>query len=283
MKIAVAKTIKNFVGGQFVRSESGRSFPCLMADGKSLYANLCLSSRKDIRDAVEHAQTGHHAWGGRSAFNRSQILYRMAEMTEGKRAEFVHLLQTTRGDSAAQADAHVDQAIESFVYYAGFCDKYPQLTSSVNPINGPFSNVTSPEPVGVVALILDRKFDFGRWVAQIAAILCSGNSLIVIFDRHSEMPALIAPLAEVFATSDLPAGAINLLSGDLKELIETLAGHGEVRALSWQRQEAEALKRVQELATENLKRIVPPRKESLGLAPILDTVEMKTIWQPMGF
>lgn len=282
MKITIAKTIKNYVGGKFVRSESGRSFMAKQKKGE-FYANLCLSSRKDIRDAVEAAQTGFSDWSVRSAFNRSQILYRMAEMTEGKRTEFVQLLAATLGFSVDKANKEIDQAIDSFVYYAGFCDKFTQLASCVNPINGPFSNVSFPEPTGVTCLITEHNFSLGRITAQISAILCGGNSVIVVLEEESECPAIIAPLAEVLATSDLPNGVVNLITASGKEVFEVMASHMDVRAFSMQNKDAAMIKRLQELATENLKRVVLPRDNHHSLDAILDTVEIKTIWQPMGF
>ncbi len=282
MKITIAKTIKNYVGGKFVRSESGRSFAVNQKNGE-FYANLCLSSRKDIRDAVEAAQAGLQDWSARSAFNRSQILYRMAEMTEGKRTEFVQLLELTLGLSSDKANQEVDQAIDSFVYYAGFCDKFIQLASSVNPINGPFSNVSFPEPTGVTCLVTEREFSLGRIAAQISAILCGGNSVIVVLEEESDCPAIIAPLSEVFATSDLPNGVVNLINASGKEVLEVMASHMDVRAFSMQNKDMGMIKRLQELSTENLKRVILPRENHHSLDAILDTVEIKTIWQPMGF
>lgn len=283
MKITIAKTVKNFVGGKFVRSESGRSFPTFLKDGKTHFEHLCLSSRKDLREAVEAAQHGFADWSGRTAFNRSQILYRMAEMTEGKRAEFVRLFTEIGLLDLAAANQAVDDAIESFVYFAGYCDKYTQILSAVNPINGPFANITSPEPVGVVTLIASNKFDFGKLAAQIASIIASGNSVIVFIGKDSQCPGVIAPLSEVFATSDLPGGVVNLLTADIKEIIEVAASHMDIRSLSFQGDDATMLKRVQELSVENLKRVIPPRADSRSLAALADTVEFKTVWQPMGF
>lgn len=283
MKITIAKTVKNYVGGKFVRSESGRSFPTFLKDGKTHFENLCLSSRKDLREAVEAAQHGFADWSGRTAFNRSQVLYRMAEMTEGKRAEFVRLLTEIGLMNEADANAAVDDAIDSFVYYAGYCDKFAQALSTVNPINGPYANLTSPEPVGVVALFTGTKFDFGRLAAQISSIIASGNSIIVFLGKDSQCPGVIAPLAEVFATSDLPGGVVNLLTADVKEVIEVAASHMDIRSLSFQSDDAEMLKKVQTLAVENLKRVIPPRGDCRSLSAIADTVEFKTVWQPMGF
>lgn len=282
MKITIAKTMKNYVGGKFVRSESGRSF-AVNAKGGEFYANLCLSSRKDFRDAVESSQAGANDWGGRTAFNRSQILYRMAEMTEGKRDEFVHLFQTILGLDAKAANKEVDDAIDSFVYFAGFCDKFSQVVSNVNPINGPFSNVSFPEPMGVVCLVAEKEFRFGRLAAQVSAALTGGNSVILILDQNSDCPAVIAPLSEVFATSDLPGGAVNILTADLKEIFEVMASHMDVRSFSLQSKNPEFVKKLQELSTGNLKRVVLPRENPHSLDAILDTVEIKTIWQPMGF
>lgn len=279
----IAKTIKLFIGGKFPRSESGRSFPVALYGGEEFYAHLCLASRKDFREAVEAAAAGLQDWSNRTAYNRGQILYRMAEMCEGKRVECVALFKQTLGWTDDRANVAVDEAIDAFVYYAGFCDKYAQLVSTMNPVNGPFGNVTAPEPVGNVALVAETKFDFGRLAAQISSVLAGGNSVTVLLDKNGECPAVIAPLSEVLATSDLPGGAVNLLTGDPEELLEVMGSHMDIRSFSMQNEKAEYLERVKARAVENLKRVVPPRKECRSLEAILDTVEFKTIWQPVGF
>lgn len=278
----VDKTIKLYIGGKFPRTESLRSFKVYHHRTKDLYANVCLSSRKDLRMAVEAAEVGLADWSARTAYNRAHILYRMAEMAEGKRAEFVDVFVKTLGLSEKAADDQVTAAIDAFVYYSGFADKFQQVAGTINPVSLPYSNATAPDAVGVVVLIPESRFDFGRLVAHVAAILAGGNSVVIILDRDG-CPAVLSSLAEVFATSDLPAGAANLLSGDTGELIEHAAAHMGVRSICFQRDDAAMLRLVRTLATRNIKRVVPPRKNVLCLQAILDTVEFKTVWQPVGF
>lgn len=281
MSLPIAKTLKNYVGGKFVRTESGRSFPVKNRKGE-LYAHVGQSSRKDLRDAVENALATQGDWASRSAFNRGQILYRVAEMLEGRRREFVELFSEVLGQTETEAQASVTSAIESFVYYAGFTDKYQQLSSTLNPINGPFANFTSPDPTGLIVLVPEKVFDFGRFAAHLSAIICSGNVALVWLDRET-CPALVSLLGELLATSDVPGGTVNILTGDLKEVLEHLGSHREIRGVSWQRADSVEIKRVQELSIDNLKRVVLPRGEAKSLEAILDHVEFKTVWQPVGF
>ncbi|MGZ5280099.1 MAG: aldehyde dehydrogenase family protein, partial [Pseudobdellovibrionaceae bacterium] len=214
--LQIAKTIKLFIGGEFPRTESGRSFPVYVNKSKNIYAHLCKASRKDLRNAITAAQAAVGSWSGKSAYNRGQILYRMAEMMEGKRPEIAEILVQTLGMTKAQTDKAIDAAIDAFVYYAGWTDKYQQVIGAVNPVSGPHHNFTTPEPVGVVGLLADQKFDFGALVAQISAIIASGNTVVVLMAEKGA--ATLAPLSEVFATSDLTKGVINLLTGHLDEL-----------------------------------------------------------------
>lgn len=278
--LRIAKTFKLFIGGEFPRTESGRSYPVYKHKTKTIYANLCLASRKDLRNAVTAAQGAQASWASKTAYNRSQILYRMAEMTEGKRLEFVDVLTSTVGLTEAQAQKAVDSAIDAFVYYAGFADKYQQVVGSVNPVAGPHHNFTSTEAVGVVGLLADSKLDLGKLVAQISAIICSGNSLVALLGE--EGAAVVSPLAEVFATSDLPKGVVNLLTGDRAELYKHFGTHMEIQSISCQVLEPEILGEFKEMAAGNLKRVVAPVNESLGLDHLLNFVEYKTVWHPIG-
>lgn len=279
-KLKIAKTIKLFIGGEFPRTESGRSIPVYYAKNKKLYAHLCRSSRKDFRNAVTAAQGAQHGWASRSAYLRTQILYRMAEMTEGKREEFVEILTQTLGCTKAVAHQSVDDAIDAFVYYSGFADKYQQMIGSVNPVSGPHHNFTSSEPVGMVSLICNSKFNLGEVVAQIAAIIASGNAVVVLMAE--EGAATLAPLAEVFATSDLPKGVVNLLTGDLQELYTHMGTHMEVHSLSYQGSDSKILGELKEMAAGNMKRVVPQVEEMLSLEHLLNYVEYKTVWHPIG-
>lgn len=281
--ISINKTIKLFIGGKFPRTESGRSFEILNIKDKSHYAHLSLASRKDFREAVEAATAGLNDWANRSAFNRSQILYRMAEMMEGKRSEFIETMTLTTSLPESKANEQVDLAIDALVYYAGFADKFQQVTATLNPINGPFGNVTAAEPVGVVTLVAESNLTLERLTAQIAAIITGGNSVIAMMPSNSEGVAMLAPLSEVFATSDLPGGVINLLSLELTEVAEFIGSHMDVRSIVFQNDNKEMLSKMKTLGAENMKRIITPKKEMKSLDRIIDTVEFKTIWQPIGF
>jgi len=271
----IEKTIKLFINGQFARSESGRTYPV-----NDNYARVCQASKKDFRNCVDAAKSGEKSWSSKSAYNRSQIMYRMAEMCEGKRDQFVSLFKTTLSASDEKANEMVDEGIASFVYYAGFCDKYSQTIGSVNPVSGPFHNFTTPESVGVVALLDSDEFNFGATVDRICSILVGGNSIIALLGPT--LPAVLAPLSEVFATSDLPAGVVNLLTGHLEELAEVIASHREVRSISYQNESKKVYETVREKSVDNMKRIVPAHKELKSLENILSFVEYKTVWHPIG-
>lgn len=278
-KSGVAKTTKLFIGGEFPRTESGRSYPVFIHGTKKIYAHLCLASRKDFRNSVTAAQSALSSWLQKSAYNRGQILYRMAEMMEGKRHEFVEILTSTLGQTKTAADKSVDGAIDALVYFAGWTDKYQQVTGSVNPVSGPHHNFTSPEPVGVVTYIPEPQFDLVQIVSRIAAIVASGNVAVVLM--HEKGSATLSALAEVFATSDLPKGVINLLSGSLDELLPHIGAHMEVHAILCEH--TKALAKIKELGAENMKRVHGPIPGPiLGLEPVVTFVEYKTVWHPIG-
>lgn len=283
----IAKTIKLFIGGDFPRTESGRTFPVYVktksktkAKEKMLYAHLCLASRKDFRNAVTAAQNAFESWSGKSAYNRCQILYRMAEMAEGKRQEFIEILMETMGQTKVEASLAVDLMIDAFVYYAGWADKFQQVMGSVNPVSGPHHNFTSSEPVGVVGLIANSNFNLGSLAAQIAAVVASGNTVVVLMAETGA--ATIAPLAEVFATSDLTKGAINLLTGSIDELYKQFGSHMELQSISCQILDIKIQSELKLLASENMKRVILPMKENLSLENLTNFVEYKTVWHPIG-
>ncbi len=281
--LRIPKTIKLFIGGEFPRTESGRSAPVYSKKGKTLFAHLCKASRKDLRNAVVAAKGAQSGWEKKTAYNRGQILYRMAEMAEGKRAEFVEILEEVQGYTAPQANAAVDQAIDAFVYYGGFADKYPQLVGTINPVSGPHHNFTTPEPVGLVAVVFDGELDLGGLAAHLAAIICSGNSVVALLPEDGS--AILAPLAEVMATSDLSKGVVNLLSGSRDELWQQFGSHMEIQSLSYGGQDRKILTELKTLACENMKRMVVPsaKTAALSLEQILSFVEYKTVWHPSGF
>lgn len=276
----IAKTIKLFIGGDFPRTESGRSYPVYVKKTKTIYANLCLASRKDFRNAITAAQGAFASWSSKSAYNRAQILYRMAEMTEGKREEFIETLVETASFTKVEANKAVDAAVEAFVYYAGWADKYQQVMGAVNPVSGPHHNFTSCEPVGTVGLIADTDFDLGKLCAHIAAIIASGNTVVVLMSEAGS--ACVAPLAEVFATSDLTKGTINLLTGHIDELYKQFGSHMEVQSLSVQVTDKKVLGEIKVMAADNMKRVIPPLPATLTLENLTSFVEYKTVWHPIG-
>jgi acyl-CoA reductase-like NAD-dependent aldehyde dehydrogenase len=282
--LTIAKTIKLFIGGDFPRTESGRTLPIhyhqASAKNKKVYAQACLASRKDLRNAVVAAHNALGGWSGRTAYNRSQILYRMAEMMESKRAEFYDLLKITLGQNPSQCKKAVDESISAFVYYAGFADKYQQIYGAVNPVAGPHHNFTTIEPVGVVGLVGSSKFSLSDFVAQIAAVICSGNVVVALFAESGS--ALLAPLSEVFATSDLPKGVVNLLTGKQDELFPFFANHMEFNTISVQEANSQLLAHAKVEAAQSMKRVVGPISQSLGLEHLMSYVEFKTVWHPIG-
>jgi len=270
----VPKTIKLFLNGAFPRTESGHSFAVKAADG-ALYANLCDATRKDLRTAVEAARVALPGWSARAAYNRGQILYRMAELSSSRHLELEECLREVWGLSAEAAASEASEARDAFVYYAGFTDKFQQLMGGVNPVSGPFHNFTTAEPVGVVGYAPAAETSFAAFAAQLAAILASGNAVVALMPGR--LAPLIAPLGEILATSDLPAGVVNLLTESGKNgLVKQLASHMEVQALVLG--EAALLPEARKLAAENMKRVLEPRQEPLGLESLLDCVEYKTVW-----
>jgi acyl-CoA reductase-like NAD-dependent aldehyde dehydrogenase len=277
----IAKTVKLFIGGEFPRTESGRSFPVYIHKTKNLYAHVCLASRKDLRNAVTAAQSAQPSWQSKSAYNRSQILYRMAEMMESKREEFNEVQMKTLGLSKAKANQAVDEAVDALVYFSGFADKYQQVLGAVNPVAGPHHNFTSTEPVGLVGLIANSKFSLGEFVSHVAAIIVSGNSVVALMAEEGS--ALLATLGEVLATSDLPKGVVNLLSGSTAELYKQFGSHMEIQSLSVQNRDKKMLAELKELGAANMKRVISPVKSPLSLEHLTQYLEFKTVWHPIGY
>lgn len=283
-EIPVMKTIKLFINGEFPRTESGRAFPVIDQKSKKHFAHLCQGSRKDFRNAVTAAKDASPSWQSRSAYNRGQILYRMAEMMQSKKDEFIAQLVDMLNLSTNEAKNSVEKSIDAFVYYAGFSDKYQQVMGAVNPVNGPHHNFTTAEAMGVVTLVLDnKKTNLETLVAQICAIIVSGNSVIVLLPLNC-FGTILAPLAEVFATSDLPKGVINIITADIEELNEVISTHMEVQAISCQSYDQKILAQYKLNSAENMKRIIPPQKniDDLSLENLMQYLEYKTVWHPIG-
>lgn len=278
----VLKTVKMYVGGAFIRSESGNTVPFLKAGTNEEYARVCVASRKDFRNAIVAAKGAVKAWAGKTAYNRSQILYRMAEMMQTKDSEFINLLLDTTTKSEQEVVDEVQAAIDTFVYYAGWCDKYQQVLGAVNPVAAPYHNFTTPEEMGVVVHIDSNEFDLQKLVDNICAILVGGNTVVSIVSPQCS--PVVTTLGEVFQTSDLPGGVVNLLSGDYKSLVEFYGTHMEVRAVSFQNEDEETYFKMRSASIDNMKRIIPfkaDKRQSLDL--IVDFIEQKTVWHPIGY
>lgn len=277
-RLSVLKTYKLYIGGQFPRTESGRYYTVNDADGNAL-ANACLSSRKDLRDAVTAARSAFGGWSGKTAYNRGQILYRMAEVVEARRIEMIREL-TDSGSSTAQAKKEVDACIDTLVHFAGWCDKYHQLFSTVNPVASSHFNFSVPEPMGVVGIITNNVQPLLELIQTMAAAIAGGNTCVIV--AHTDRPLAAISFAEALATSDLPGGVVNILTGKTSELLPWMAGHMDVNAILMSSKDKSEWKDTQFAATANLKRIVS-LSENDALSPyrILDLQEIKTTWHPI--
>ncbi|MBP7158547.1 MAG: aldehyde dehydrogenase family protein [Thermomonas sp.] len=279
-RLPVPKTHKLYIGGEFPRSESGRSYVLAKPGAKYAYAQLCLASRKDLRAAVDAAKAAQPGWAGRSAYNRGQILYRMAEMIEGRGESWRALLRDGLGLTAAQATRAFEGVIDALVYFAGATDKYPQVIGAVNPVAGPHHSFTTPEPTGVIGLIFPDEPDPAAIAARIAAAIAAGNSVIALLPDRAG--GLVAEFGEAFATADLPGGVVNLLSGDAAELTPQFASHMEIQGLAFLRDEPQQRTELERAAADNMKRCVASHGPLLALERVLDFVEYKTVWHPIG-
>jgi len=282
-RLAVRKTYKLFIGGAFPRSESGRSYPVNDAKGNFL-ANAAKASRKDARDAVVAARKAFPGWSGATAYNRGQILYRIAEMMEGRRAQFIDEVQAA-GLPKAAASAHVDAAIDRWVWYAGWSDKITAVYGSANPVAGPYFNFSTPEPTGVVAVIAPAADPLLGLVSVIAPVIVTGNTCVVVAAERAPLPAIT--LAEVLATSDLPGGVVNILTGLQAELAPPLAAHMDVNAIDLTGvTDPDLALACEREAAENLKRVVRPSTPDWTADPGVERLkaflEIKTIWHPTG-
>lgn len=277
----VRKTYKLYIGGAFPRSESGRTYLVNDASGR-LLANAAKASRKDARDAVVAARKAFGGWSGRTAYNRGQVVYRVAEVLESRRAQFEAEL-AAGGSSAAQARAEVDAAIDRLLWYAGWSDKIAQVDGSANPVAGPYFNLSSPEPAGVVAVIAPASALLGL-VSVVAPLIAVGNTCVVI---ASEVPLVAITFAEVLATSDVPGGVVNILTGEVAEIAPWLASHMDVNGLDLTGvTDADLARDLEVAAADNLKLVRRAGVENLDDSPALDRMtrfmEIKTVWHPMG-
>ena len=283
-RLAVNKTYKLYIAGAFPRSESGRSYPVSAADGTHL-ANAALASRKDVREAVAAARAAQPKWARATAYNRGQILYRIAEMLEERSAQFAEQVARCEGLAGTEAARVVSASVDRLVYYAGWSDKVAQVAGAANPVAGPYFNFSLPEPTGVIGIIAPPDSSLLGLVSVLAPVIVTGNTAVVLASEERPIPAVT--FAEVLATSDVPGGVVNLLTGRLAELAPVLAAHRDVDGLDLcgvAEQDAAALERA---AADNVKRVLraersPEWEHRPSPRRMLHFVEIKTVWHPIG-
>jgi len=285
-RLEVRKTYKLYVGGAFPRSESGRSHPVLDSRGE-FWANAATASRKDARDAVRAARTAFGGWSRRTAYNRGQVVYRVAEVLEGRRAQLAEEISRAEGLSARAAGDVVDASVDRLVWYAGWADKLAQVLGGTNPVAAPYFSFSMPEPTGVIAVLAPQGSSLLGLVSVVAPVIVSGNTAVVAASASRPLPAVT--LSEVLATSDVPGGVVNVLTGPLSETAPTLASHldvdgldltglaGDPTAVELERSAAESLKRVRRAPAEE-----PDWAADPGLEPMTTFLETKTVWHPIG-
>jgi acyl-CoA reductase-like NAD-dependent aldehyde dehydrogenase len=286
-RIDVRKTYKLYIGGAFPRSESGHSYAVTDAKGKFV-ANAALASRKDARDAVVAARKAFPGWSSRTAYNRAQVVYRVAEVMEDRRPQFVEAVRQSEGLTARQADKVVDEAIDRLVWYAGWADKITQVVGNANPVAGPFFNISTPEPTGVVALLAPQESSLLGLVSVVAPAVVTGNTVVVVSSHDRPLPAVT--FSEVLATSDVPGGVVNVLTGSAATIGPWLAAHMDVNAidLTGVAGDVQLATDLEVAAADNLKRVrrapaaEPDWAEEPGIDRITGFLETKTVWHPIG-
>jgi acyl-CoA reductase-like NAD-dependent aldehyde dehydrogenase len=284
-RLGVRKTYKLYLGGTFPRSESGRSFEVWSASGEFL-ANAALGSRKDVRDAVVAARSAFGGWSGATAYNRGQVLYRVAELMEGRRAQFAEEVAAAEGLPSAAALSVVDQAVDRWVWYAGWTDKVAQVLGGANPVAGPYLNLSTPEPTGVVGIVAPQQSSLLGLVSVLAPAIATGNTAVVLASENRPLPAVT--LTEVLATSDVPGGVVNLVTGRVAETAPRLASHQDVNAIDLTGAPADLATALEVAAADNLKRVLrrpasePDWTAEPGLGRLRAYLETKTVWHPIG-
>lgn len=286
-RLDVRKTYKLYVGGAFPRSESGRSYVVEDSSGTFL-ANASYASRKDARDAVVAARKAFGGWSSRTPYNRGQVVYRIAEILEGRRSQFVEEVQRSEGLPKRQADAAVSASVDRLVWYAGWADKVAQVVGGTNPVAGPYFDFSVPEPTGVVAVLAPQESSLLGLVSVVAPVIVTGNTAVVTASYERPLPAIT--LSEVMATSDVPGGVVNILTGRLSDTVPTLAAHMDVNAidLTGAAGDAEHAAQLEVAAADNLKRVLrapatePDWTEDPGLTRLTHFLETKTVWHPIG-
>jgi acyl-CoA reductase-like NAD-dependent aldehyde dehydrogenase len=278
MRIDVMKTYKLFINGNFPRSESGRVYEILDAKGKFL-ANPCNGSRKDLRESVVAARNAHSGWSGATAFNRGQVLYRVAEIMQGRIDQFVAEIVAQEGAAPAAAKIQVQSAIDTWVWYAGWCDKIDSISGSTNPVSGPFYNFSIPESLGVVAIFADSKPSLLNLVSALAPVIATGNTAILIASEKHPLCAIT--LAECLATSDIPAGVVSVLTGKVDQFVTWVGSHMEIDGVDATGLSKKDLVEIKELGAENLKR-VHSFNEAKSTKRMVSFMETKTVWHTIG-
>jgi acyl-CoA reductase-like NAD-dependent aldehyde dehydrogenase len=279
----VHKTYKLYIGGAFPRSESGRSYPVEGAKSRELLAYAARASRKDVRDAVVAARGAVGKWAGATAYNRGQVLYRVAEMIEGRAGQFADEIRDAEGISAADARRTVAGTIDRWVWYAGWPDKVAQVAGGANPVAGPYFNFSVPEPTGVVAIIAPAESSLLGLTSVLAPVIATGNTAVVVASQDRPLPAIT--LSEVLGTSDVPGGVVNILTGHTAELAPVLAGHFDVNAIDLSGIPASGRAELERLAASNVKRVFCAEDDwAAPPAPrrMLAFLETKTVWHPVG-
>ena len=277
-RLAIPKTYKLYIGGKFPRSESGRTYEVTSGKGAFL-ANASLASRKDARDAIVAARAALPGWSGATGYNRGQVLYRIAELLEGRHDQFVEELVASESVTKAAAAKQVDAAIDTWVWYAGWADKYVQVAGNGNPVSGPYFNLSAPEATGVVAIVAPQSgASLLGLVSVIAPAIVSGNTVVVVANEKAPLTAI--SLSEVLATSDVPGGVVNVLTGSPAEIAPWLAGHADVNALDLAGAGGLDWVELQVIAADTLKRVLAPESEvpAPSLARVVAFTETKTVW-----
>jgi len=277
-RIDVKKTYKLYIGGAFPRTESGRTYEVKNSKGDFI-ANPCMASRKDLKDAVVAARAAQSGWSQATAYNRGQILYRIAEMLEGRTEQFVSEISELTGVTVKKAHDEVEQSIDLLVWYAGWTDKISALDGATNPVAGPYYNFTIPEALGVVGFIAPKKSALLGFIAGIAPIIASGNTVIALASENAPLPAM--SLAEVIATSDVPGGVVNILTGKTAELAPWFASHMDIDGLDITGLDSKFVADIKIAGAQNLKRI-HAFKDTATPGRILAFMESKTVWHPIG-
>lgn len=288
-RLNVPKMYKLFIGGKFARTESERYLEVINPKSKEKICNISRASRKDVRNAVQAAAAGLTSWSSKTGYERGQILYRLAEMLEGRKEQFIEEIILSTGTSKSNAQKEVEAAIDRIIYYAGFCDKWVQLYGTVNPVQNNYFNFSMPEQTGIVAIILPDALSFLPLVSRICSVITGGNSCVILANEKYPLPAL--SFSEVVATSDVPAGTINILTGKKSELVQHLCGHFDVRAVDLCSSDKELIKNIQELCALSVKRLNYfsdirdwfSKSENENLEQIIKFTEIKTVWHTMAF